>query len=763
MAWARLALVQAAGEGDIALQKMAEVFGFKPAKQQGTAKPDNQQQDYTLQAIAEPTAPDSKKAASKRPPARFVRVNRNQCLESPDDTPLHYLYDPSMRLQAAAMPKGSYRFNAPRPLLAMPRLLPFLHNGLGQARAVGKLDYRRLTKQIAEAKAFRRLPYQTRQRWPQRLEIIVDTSQALEPYWADFAFIIQQLEKLLGAEAVTSIRFDADSLDAEPPFAIHWPTQDADEFTPWQTPAHDVAILILSDLGETETHPAARIRWQRLLGRLQTHSAPLLTLSPVAKFSTNPPVCRLARPNPLHDQYPLPRHPCRTGYALDEPTAEKLPAILALLSALPVIDPGLLRRLRDDLQWGGSELESQIWNHPDMRQTGLGIRLRETVAESYRNVYQQQFAGTAEAKQLWQTVQAHHAGAFHGLQQLEALNQSLLEGVDSTNVQAYLQQLCATVAQLGRDSPQRNALLLQCRTILASKPESIWHSGFAEVAYALYAMVNEDNIRAGKWPEKLESGFDPSKLQWLLDENAKAARVQWHILQTGGQGQAKFQRAGTPNEVVYTNPIATIEAQPAFPPTLYLSGLNKVIKDGDEYRLEGVLDIRTTVQQLELVLISKPAWAVAIGHDASGLFVETQPQRGERCRYYWHHSLNDQNLSQGFWYPARPAIELPPWASSSNADLYGLYADLSLKDITQRFRWIPPRDFLMGSPDDEPERSYRNPAPVILTEGFWLADTACTQALWQAVMGNNPASYTYSLENPVENVSWDDVREFIVS
>jgi formylglycine-generating enzyme required for sulfatase activity len=68
----------------------------------------------------------------------------------------------------------------------------------------------------------------------------------------------------------------------------------------------------------------------------------------------------------------------------------------------------------------------------------------------------------------------------------------------------------------------------------------------------------------------------------------------------------------------------------------------------------------------------------------------------------------------------------------------------------------------MGSPEDEPGR-YDNEGPrhqVTLTEGFWLFDTPCTQALWQAVMGNNP-SYFKSPTRPVENVSWHDVQDFL--
>jgi formylglycine-generating enzyme required for sulfatase activity len=50
---------------------------------------------------------------------------------------------------------------------------------------------------------------------------------------------------------------------------------------------------------------------------------------------------------------------------------------------------------------------------------------------------------------------------------------------------------------------------------------------------------------------------------------------------------------------------------------------------------------------------------------------------------------------------------------------------------------------------------------VTLTQGFWLADSACTQALWQAVKGENPSRFQDNFNNPVENVSWDDVQRFI--
>lgn len=44
--------------------------------------------------------------------------------------------------------------------------------------------------------------------------------------------------------------------------------------------------------------------------------------------------------------------------------------------------------------------------------------------------------------------------------------------------------------------------------------------------------------------------------------------------------------------------------------------------------------------------------------------------------------------------------------------------------------------------------------------GLWLFDTPVTQALWSAVMGENPSRFQ-SLERPVEQVSWRDAQGFI--
>jgi formylglycine-generating enzyme required for sulfatase activity len=106
----------------------------------------------------------------------------------------------------------------------------------------------------------------------------------------------------------------------------------------------------------------------------------------------------------------------------------------------------------------------------------------------------------------------------------------------------------------------------------------------------------------------------------------------------------------------------------------------------------------------------------------------------------------------------------PPWAEAWGDDRFGLWAALLAGEVTQRMRYLPPGSFLMGSPPDEAQRN-GDEGPqhqVTLTQGLWLADTACTQGLWLAVMGGkNPSRFTGDLDLPVEQVSWDEVQEFL--
>ncbi len=160
--------------------------------------------------------------------------------------------------------------------------------------------------------------------------------------------------------------------------------------------------------------------------------------------------------------------------------------------------------------------------------------------------------------------------------------------------------------------------------------------------------------------------------------------------------------------------------------------------------------------KLELEAILKPNWASRIWWNEKGL-CSSIPWLNQELDSFWQSSSTEAN---GNWL----------WPIPFGEDTFGPYVDLSVNKVTQRFRWLEPGTFWMGSPENEPERGgggseagkgSETRHQVTLTQGFWLADTTVTQAFWQAVMGDNPSQFKDNAENPVEQVSWHDAQLFI--
>jgi formylglycine-generating enzyme required for sulfatase activity len=165
----------------------------------------------------------------------------------------------------------------------------------------------------------------------------------------------------------------------------------------------------------------------------------------------------------------------------------------------------------------------------------------------------------------------------------------------------------------------------------------------------------------------------------------------------------------------------------------------------------GQFRVQTRNELLRIEPRTRPAWAAMIGRNSRELFAELT-WLGRSCRLYWHVPAVG---GAGSWRSCHGPV---------STDRFGLFAYIGFYGrVMQRFRWLEPGRFLMGSPSDEAEREAwgkETQHEVRLRKGFWLADTAVSQELWQFVMRSNPSRFQ-GRELPVDSVSWQDAQLFL--
>lgn len=256
-------------------------------------------------------------------------------------------------------------------------------------------------------------------------------------------------------------------------------------------------------------------------------------------------------------------------------------------------------------------------------------------------------------------------------------------------------------------------------TFLDGQPEQVWRQGeWGELLGETWVMLGLDG-------HAVPPGLDLSRLPRLaegVEERRFVVAQRCDRLSVGVEGGDVAQRG---------SPLVTVAANARW---ITIGGRHHALDEvrvldlplppGDELELS-----TDRVERVRLRLETKPGWARELVRDRTGLHV----------------------------MPLR-------WAAAHGEDEFGLWATFRVGEVEQRMRWIASRQSVMGSPPTEQGRD-DDEGPqheVVLTEGYWLADTPCTQALWTAVMGSNPSAYQSS-RHPVEQVSWDEVQEFCVA
>ena len=86
----------------------------------------------------------------------------------------------------------------------------------------------------------------------------------------------------------------------------------------------------------------------------------------------------------------------------------------------------------------------------------------------------------------------------------------------------------------------------------------------------------------------------------------------------------------------------------------------------------------------------------------------------------------------------------------------------TVRGVTFKMIYVEGGTFTMGATPEQGEDAYgdEKPAHEVTLSDYYIGETVVTQALWKAVMGNNPSRFKG--ENlPVEWISWHDCKEFI--
>ena len=446
--------------------------------------------------------------------------------------------------------------------------------------------------------------------------------------------------------------------------------------------------------------------------------------------------------------------------------------LLAAMSMAVRVEPALLRAIRQRLHLP-IDLELEAWQHADVDSCEIACQVRPERLSHYRALMYQQ--PLVWRHQLAALIDAYHPHLSPLIRMEEAAIAADLAPQPAADPAALIAAApppwlkAARTLKQAPGSVAGQALARYVRRTAGRAHAELWRAnpGLAET----WVRAEEAAVRAGA---ALPAGLPAAAVRRVLASAGAAGSGQsWHLVQQRAAlrvQQVQPLRAGQ----VLLGPVGPIHAsdgvlvahagQRAWRP-LPTSGVVLGRLDGDQaWQLE-LGPTRVTVSALQ-----RPAWAQEWGVDRRGRYALSPWLGNQQQRFEVTVGLS-VDPAQPFLPPLVNQLRVPAtfrvdkrveWLWGLDRS-FGIHVEMKLAEVIQRFRWLPPGEFWMGSPDDEPER-YKNEGPchrVRLSQGFWLADSACTQALWQALMGNNPSDFKGDEQRPVENVSFDDVQAFL--
>lgn len=565
----------------------------------------------------------------------------------------------------------------------------------------GRIDLRRCVAKLARAEPLQRLPRQPRAGFSRALTLILDRPDALRPVWDDMGAARRSLSALFGDELLGF------HLPGGPDGA--WHRLGRPGLASRTAIPGGATVVLIGAFGALQTGTPSP-PWRALLAQLRDngHDCLLVPVCPLrAAALPATPGSRLAALDPAAGRGAGP-----------VPAAKALDTLLAALSHLWLPAPARLRGLRRAVPGAGLHTELLAYNHPTVvhNEFHLGLRAEHLLEALHRfDALDPALRRTLQAR-----IDAWPLDA--GARDIERLQGRLLDPGAAAAYPQLLRQGRQAVADLSRPSMalgQFCAMLPLLRQLEARGPGADWRptlDAAHQVARALHRLPEAEQRH------RASAGL---------------------VLRQRGQG---------------------LVAQPAGPDVagLLAVGPGAWCAQTGQWASAGLPTGSRTVELIDrglrwrLQAGPRPAWAQRAWVDGGRLYAA----HAQGARFEWAPA--SPTRPSGGWEPLEPGQGADwDWAAAVGVDQHGLWALLRVGEAGYRLRWVPPGEFLMGSPADEDERDDGETLHrVRLTRGYWLGETAVTQALWQAVTGNNPSSHKGD-RLPVEQVSWDDCQDFI--
>ncbi|MFM2118910.1 MAG: hypothetical protein RL722_378 [Pseudomonadota bacterium] len=632
-----------------------------------------------------------------------------------------------------------------RALVPMTRLWPAVRRSLASSWP-GGLDVPGLVRALAAACPPRRMPREHVSGIAGKVQVWWDVADHLTPYRQDYLDLLGRVHRLVGDDGLQVRQVDALPTQAlgrlvpqraAGPYrgGVAWAAVDLPAAVASQHSIQDVdlfpragsTVLVLGDAGNLAADRGAAQLWTAWLRELVARRCTVVLWAPCGAVWIEPAHTRLAQVHALLTgaalRAPLRPMPDRTTgarHALAERRAAVRDGLLTRAALCIHLAPPLLRSLRagDALLAAEPAAEGLAWGAVDrVHRSQVSRALRPEWVTHYRQLF-----ARLEPEQQLQALDA-----------MLAAHATLGRSTETTEVLLWASHADPAV-QTGHDAGRRvteaSNWVLGWSERMKAEAGRVRQSGAAQAFAAdLLARLGHDAAfmrSQGRWVSRLLVLSRRAEVPPGLEQADVAAAHADLSGAVPGAGLLAVRPYVARGELrVAILPMAHFVSDRAHPA---YEAREVWVSDGGRARHRLMVD--------------------AVGHLLA--------QAGESGQTV---TLAMDGTTLDF-----TELRCPDWASSLGQDSRGVFAEIEVQGVIQRLRYIPPGKFLMGSPegvghgDEHPQHS------VTLTEGYWLADTPCTQALWQAVMGDNPSHFKDgpdAAERPVENVSWDDVQTFL--